>query len=205
MKQPAFYIDITACTGCKTCAVACMDGHDTPPKIMWRRVVEYAGGTWVEQPDGTYSQNVFAYYISVACNHCENPVCVQVCPTTAMHKDEQGIVWVDHDKCVGCRYCEWNCPYSSPQYDKSLGKMTKCDFCRDRLAVGLNPLCVDACPMRAIHFGEYEELKKKFGDVMHIAPLPEQSLTGPCLVLTPPHNAQPLGSSIGKISNPEEM
>lgn len=198
-------MDLTACTGCKTCMVACIDGHGSPPGVMWRRVVEYAGGDWVELPGNTHSQNVFAYYASIACNHCEDPVCVQVCPTTAMHKDEQGIIRVDHDKCVGCRYCEWNCPYSAPQFDKSLGKMTKCHFCHDRLAAGLNPLCVDACPMRVIHFGEYEDLKKRFGDAAHIAPLPEQNLTRPRLVLTPPHNAQPVGSTMGGISNPEEM
>lgn len=205
MKQPAFYLDITACSGCKTCMIACIDGHDSPLGVMWRRVVEYTGGSWSEQPGGTFSQNIFSYYASISCNHCEDPICTKVCPTTAMHKDEQGIVWVDHDKCVGCRYCEWNCPYSAPQYDKALGKMTKCDFCRDRLAVGLNPLCVEACPMRVIHFGEYEDLKKQFGDAAHIAPLPEPNLTRPCLVLTPPHNAQPVGSTLGSISNPEEM
>lgn len=205
MKQPAFYIDMTACTGCKTCMVACIDGHDLPQSVMWRRVAEYTGGKWVRRANGTYDQNVFSYYTSVSCNHCQNPVCVKVCPTTAMHKDEQGIVSVDPDKCVGCRYCEWNCPYSAPQYDKQMGRMTKCDFCKDRLAAGLKPLCVEACPMRAIHFGEYEDLKKQFGDAVHVAPLPEQSVTSPCLVITPPHNAQPVGSNMGSIRNPEEM
>jgi anaerobic dimethyl sulfoxide reductase subunit B (iron-sulfur subunit) len=205
VKQPAFYIDATACTGCKTCMVACIDGHDLPLGVLWRRVAEYAGGSWTEQPGGAYAQNVFAYYLSISCNHCEDPVCVKACPTTAMHKDEQGIVWVDHDKCVGCRYCEWNCPYSAPQYNPEIGKMTKCDCCRDRLAVGLQPLCVEACPMRVIYFGEYEDLKKQFGDAAHVAPLPAPALTRPCLVLRPPHNAQPVGSAEGGISNPEEM
>lgn len=185
--------------------IACIDGHDTPIGVMWRRVAEYTGGDWVQRPDNTYSQNVFSYYTSISCNHCVDPVCVKVCPTTAMHKDEQGIVWVDHGKCVGCRYCEWNCPYSSPQFDKKLGQMTKCDFCRDRLAVGLNPLCVDSCPMRVIHFGEYEEMKSLYGDAVHVAPLPDQRLTRPCLVITPPRNAQPIGSAMGEIRNPEEM
>lgn len=195
---------MTACTGCKTW-VACIDGHDLPQCVMWRRVAEYTGGKWVRRANGTFDQNVFSYYTSVSCNHCQNPVCVKVCPTTAMHKDEQGIVSVDPDKCVGCRYCEWNCPYSAPQYDKQAGRMTKCDFCKDRLAAGLKPLCVEACPMRAIHFGEYEDLKKQFGDAVHVAPLPEQSVTSPCLVITPPHNAQPVGSNMGSIRNPEEM
>lgn len=185
--------------------VACIDGHDLPVGVMWRRVVEYTGGEWTELPDRTYAQNVFSYYMSISCNHCEDPICVKNCPTTAMHKDEQGIVSVDHDKCVGCRYCEWSCPYSSPQYNKEIGKMTKCDFCVDRLADGRKPLCVEACPMRALHFGEYEELKAKFGNTPHIAPLPQRELTAPCLVLTPPFNAQPIGSAQGKISNPEEV
>lgn len=205
MKRPAFYVDMTACTGCKTCMMACMDGHDLPLGVMWRRVAEYTGGSWVERPGNTYSQNVFAYYLSISCNHCENPVCVHSCPTTAMRKDAQGIVYVDHEKCVGCRYCEWNCPYSAPQYNEEIGKMTKCDFCKDRLAEGKNPLCVDACPMRALEFGEYEELRAKYGNAVHVAPLPAEGVTSPYLVLTPPHNAQPVGSKLGSISNPEEM
>ena len=83
--------------------------------------------------------------------------------------------------------------------------MTKCDFCEDRLEAGLNPLCVDACPMRALHFGEYEELKSRFGNAGHVAPLPDPALTLPCLVVKPPRNAQPIGSQLGKIVNPEEM
>ncbi|MDR2504309.1 MAG: dimethylsulfoxide reductase subunit B [Deltaproteobacteria bacterium] len=205
MKQPAFYLDMTACSGCKTCMVACIDGNDLPLGVMWRRVAEYTGGGWVKQPGSTYSQDVFSYYASISCNHCADPICVKNCPTTAMHKNAQGIVLVDHNKCVGCGYCRWSCPYSAPQLNKALGKMTKCDFCAKRLDAGLKPLCVQACPMRAIHFGEYEELKQRFGNAPHVAPLPEEALTGPCLVLTPPRNARPVGSRQGKISNPEEI
>ena len=196
---------MTACSGCKTCMVACIDGNDLPLGVMWRRVAEYTGGGWVRQANNTYSQDVFSYYASISCNHCADPICVKNCPTTAMHKNAQGIVLVDHDKCVGCGYCRWSCPYSAPQLNKALGKMTKCDFCKNRLDAGLNPLCVQACPMRAIHFGEYEELKQRFGNPPHVAPLPEEGLTSPCLVLTPPRNARPVGSRQGKLSNPEEV
>lgn len=205
MKQPAFFVDLTACSGCKTCMVACMDGHSLPENVLWRRVAEYCGGDWSPQPLDCHSQNVFAYYVSVSCNHCRQPVCVEVCPTGAMSKNSDGIVWVNHDLCVGCRYCEWNCPYSAPRYNAEIGKMTKCDFCQDRLAAGLNPLCVEACPMRAIEFGEFEDLQKKYGPLTHIAPLPDPALTGPCLFLRPPKNAQPVGSPYGRIRNPEEM
>ncbi len=204
-KQPAFYFDMTACSGCKTCMVACMDGHDLPVSTLWRRVAEYAGGSWSRQPGNTFGQNVFSYYLSISCNHCLNPVCVQACPTTAMNKNAQGIVSVDHNKCVGCRYCEMNCPYSAPQFNAALGKMTKCDFCFSRLQKDEAPLCVASCPMRALKFGEYEDLKKQYGDADHAAPLPDPAIAKPCLVLTPCRSAKPIGSRDGMLSNPEEM
>lgn len=204
-KQPAFYFDGTSCSGCKTCMVACMDGYDLPVSVVWRRVAEYTGGEWTEQANGVYSQNVFSYYLSVSCNHCQNPVCVQACPTTAMNRNAHGIVSVDQSKCVGCRYCEMNCPYSAPQFNSSMGKMSKCNFCYERLLKGEIPLCVASCPMRALKFGEYEELKRQYGNAAHIAPLPDPAIARPCLVLTLPKNAKPIGSREGKISNPEEM
>lgn len=203
--QPAFYFDASRCSGCKTCMIACADGNNLPDSVLWRRVAEYAGGEWVEREKGIYSQNVFSYYTSISCNHCEEPVCVRACPTTAMNKNAQGIVSVDLNKCVGCRYCEMNCPYSAPQYNAGTGKMSKCDFCYERLLKGEIPLCVAACPMRALKFGEYEELRKQHGDAAHVAPLPDQAITKPCLVLTPSRNSRPIGSRSGKINNPEEM
>ncbi len=205
LKRPAFHVNMSACTGCKTCMIACIDKHDLPPGVLWRRVTEYCGGDWLRQADGTYTQSVFAYYLSIACNHCENPICVRSCPTTAMHKDAHGIVSVDHEKCVGCRYCEWACPYSAPQYDADLGKMTKCDFCRDNLEEGRPPACVAACPNRALEFGEYEDLAARYGASQVIAPLPDATITQPNLVITPGRNAKPAGSHAGKIRNPEEV
>ena len=95
LKHPAFHIDVATCTGCKTCMIACKDKNDLADGVRWRRVSEYAGGGWVRRADNTLTQDVFAYYVSVACNHCDEPICVSVCPTTAMHKDESGIVLVD--------------------------------------------------------------------------------------------------------------
>lgn len=204
-KRPAFHLDGSLCTGCKTCMVACMDKHDLPMGVLWRRVTEYAGGDWVRRADGAYTQNVFAYYLSISCNHCQNPICIRSCPTTAMHKDEYGIVSVDPDKCVGCRYCEWACPYSAPQYDADRGKMTKCDFCTDYLQQGKPPACVAACPNRALDFGEYEDMVAKYGNAQVIAPLPDPAITQPNLIVTPGRHAQPAGSHAGKIRNPEEV
>ena len=132
-KRPAFYLDTQICTGCKTCMVACKDKNNLDLGVRWRRVVEYTGGEWLSMPDGTYAQDVFSYYISVSCNHCSEPICVEACPTTAMNQDKNGIVSIDPAKCMGCGYCEWACPYSAPQYQAGSGQMSKCDFCRDEL------------------------------------------------------------------------
>ena len=204
IQQPAFYFNAELCTGCKACVIACKDKHNLDKGVLWRRVIEYAGGEWVPTGD-TFEQNVFAYYLSLSCNHCENAVCAAGCPTKAMHKDENGIVSVDQTKCVGCHYCEWNCPYSAPQFDAKQGKMTKCDFCRDNLQAGLAPACVAACPCRALDFGTYEELVARYGSHAPIAPLPNPSITTPHLVCAPHRNAKPLGSTSGSISNPEEV
>lgn len=146
IKNPAFYFNSELCTGCKACMIACIDKHNLNKGVLWRRVLEYSGGEWLPVGDA-YEQNVFAYYVSLSCNHCENPVCAEACPTQAMHKDENGIVSVDPDRCVGCRYCEWNCPYGAPQFDPERKKMTKCDFCRDYLEQGPAPVLRRGLPL----------------------------------------------------------
>jgi anaerobic dimethyl sulfoxide reductase subunit B (iron-sulfur subunit) len=206
LKRPAFYLDTQICTGCKTCMVACKDKNDLEPGVRWRRVFEYSGGEWLCEPDGTFRQDVFAYYISVSCNHCAEPICVEVCPTTAMTQDENGIVTVDQTRCMGCRYCEWACPYGAPQYQRDRGVMTKCDFCRDELSVGGIPACVAACPTRALNFGEFDELKRDLSlDVQKaMAPLPDHGLTEPCAFFKSHRKNRPFGSTAGHIANPEE-
>lgn len=199
-----FYFDQSVCTGCKACQIACKDKHDLPIGVKWRRVVEYTGGSWQEDGD-TMVPNVFTYYTSIACNHCEDPICVKVCPTTAMHKREDGTVAVDPDKCVGCRYCEWACPYSAPQYNPELGHMTKCDLCADYRSEGRNPACVEACPSRALDWGPIDELRERYGDVDAVEPLPDPSITRPHLVITPHRDAQPTGTGTGAIANPDEI
>ncbi len=207
-KQLAFYFNSSVCTGCKTCQIACKDRSDLPVGVNWRRVHQYEGGNWIPTPNNPKlmtPNNVFVYSLSIACNHCEDALCVQVCPTGAMHKGEDGVVLIDPDKCIGCRYCEWACPYGAPQYDESIGKMTKCDFCQDLVAEGKNPVCVDACPMRALEFGELDELRAKYGDVNAIEPLPASNITEPSLVITPHKDAQFSGEGTGRILDLEEV
>jgi anaerobic dimethyl sulfoxide reductase subunit B (iron-sulfur subunit) len=205
-KRPAFYLDTQICTGCKTCMVACKDKNDLGPGVRWRRVVEYSGGEWRSEPDGTFRQDVFAYYMSVSCNHCDEPICVEVCPTKAMNQDEDGIVTVDQTRCMGCRYCEWACPYGAPQYRGDRGVMSKCDFCRDELQAGGIPACVAACPTRALSFGEFDELKRNpsLGSQETMAPLPDHGLTEPRALFKPHRRSRPTGSTAGRIANREE-
>ena len=204
-KKPAFFLDAQICTGCKTCMIACKDKNGLSMGVRWRRVVEFAGGDWVRLANGTFSQNVFAYYISVSCNHCRVPICVQSCPSTAMNQDDHGIVSVDIQKCLGCRYCEWACPYSAPQFDADLGQMTKCDFCREELESGGVPSCVAGCPTRALQFGEYEELAARHGPSLSMAPMPPPALTEPTFILTPHRDAKPEQTRTGTLCNPEEV
>ncbi|MDZ7844401.1 MAG: DMSO/selenate family reductase complex B subunit [Anaerolineales bacterium] len=208
VKQYAFYFDASACIGCKTCQIACKDKKNNTPGVNFRRVVEYGDGGWVPHPvhkELLMPSNFFAYYVSSACMHCEEPICVEVCPTGAMHKREDGVVLVDESKCVGCRLCEQACPYGAPQFNEESGVMTKCDLCIDFLEAGLQPACVASCPQRALDIGELEELKKKYGDVNAIEPLPDGQYTKPAIVITPHPDSQKSGEGTGKILNPMEV
>ncbi|WP_080844124.1 DMSO/selenate family reductase complex B subunit [Cytobacillus gottheilii] len=185
-QQLGFYINQARCVGCKACVVACKDKNDNPVGINFRRVYSFESGSFTDHNDGTYDQNVQAYYLSVSCNHCDDPACVKGCPTTAMYKrEEDGVVVVDHEKCVGCQYCSWNCPYGAPQYNAELGKMTKCNLCIDLLEKGERPACEAACIYRAIEVGPIEELRKKYGEVSELKDLPKASMTNPNIVISP--------------------
>ncbi|MBK8021222.1 MAG: dimethylsulfoxide reductase subunit B [Chloroflexi bacterium] len=206
-KQLAFHINTSACTGCKACAIACKDKNNLPVGIRWRRVYNYGGGGWVadaEHKDLMIPNRVFAYSVSFACGHCTEPECVKICPTGAMTKNENGIVTVNSDLCIGCRYCEWACPYDAPQFNEATGVMSKCNMCEDLLAEGQNPACVDACPMRAIEVGELEELQAKYGTLDAVEPMPAAGFTKPAVVVTPHRDAEMVGMGTGRILNLSE-
>jgi anaerobic dimethyl sulfoxide reductase subunit B (iron-sulfur subunit) len=198
-KQLAFHMDTTACGNCKACQIACKDKNNLPVGVLWRHVWQYGGGSWVSDGDQMVPNNVFNYGVSVACMHCENPPCMSVCPAGAISKRADGVVLINQDACIGCRYCEWACPYGAPQYRADKGVMSKCTFCEDLLAKGENPACVDACPMRAIEYGELSELRAKYGSLAAVEPLPVASITSPALVITPHRHAQMSGKGTGQI------
>jgi anaerobic dimethyl sulfoxide reductase subunit B (iron-sulfur subunit) len=200
-KQLGFYFDAAACNGCKVCIVACSDKNDTPVGVNFRRVLHYSGGGWSPHPTqaGLMTQDVYAYTVSSACNHCKDPVCLEVCPSGAIFKrEEDGLVLIDQDTCLGCRLCE-TCPYDAPQFNENLGVMTMCDGCHDLLDLGEDPACVAGCPQRALQFGDIDELRAEHGDVKGIEPLPDPAITGPSLVVTPHRHAQPVGEGTGEV------
>lgn len=168
------------CTGCKACQIACKDDNRLPVGVTWRRVYESSGGALPPEPVGLAAMDVFTYYTSMSCNHCTDPICVSVCPSTAMHKGEAGLVLVDPDVCIGCGYCAMACPYEAPQFRSDLGIMSKCDGCLDRVEQGLSPACVAACPTRALGFEFRDEPAPP---PPRIEPLPDPGLTRPNLVL----------------------
>lgn len=172
-----FYVDLSRCIGCKTCQVACKDRHNLQqagPRT--RRVETFECGTYPE---------VGMYHVTLSCNHCENPACVAGCPTGAMFKSDDGAVLHNDDQCVVCRNCMLVCPYGAPQYDEFENMIVKCDTCKSLRDAGHNPVCVDACPMRAIEFGDMDELRAKYGDALQEMPvLPTADTTQPNVLIT---------------------
>lgn len=205
MEQYGFYFDAERCTGCKTCELACKDYKDLGTDVNFRRIYEYTGGSWVQDNNGCWNQDVFAYYTSISCNHCDDPACTKVCPTGAMHKNADGFVIVNEETCIGCRYCSMACPYDAPQYSQSKGHMTKCDGCYSRVKEGQKPICVESCPLRALDFAPISELRAKYGDQASIAPLPSADLTKPNLVIKANKHARPSGDTTGFLANPREV
>ncbi len=149
-KQHGFYLNADNCIGCHACEAACSEKNDNPAHIAFRSVGFVEGGTY---PD--YQR----INISMACNHCDDPVCLKGCPTRAYTKfAEYGAVLQDPDICFGCGYCTWVCPYNAPQLDPVKGQVSKCNMCVDRLEVGLKPSCVSACLGNALDFGVIENV-----------------------------------------------
>ena len=148
--QKGFYLDLTRCTSCYACVVACKAHHSNHESWIYRRRV-------FTLEVGTYP-NVLVANVSLSCLHCGTPACREVCPTRAIFKrKEDGIVIVKQNFCIGCRMCFVACPFGIPEFGVD-GKMQKCNFCLDRLERGLNPACVNACPAKALHAGRMDEL-----------------------------------------------
>ena len=147
-KQHGFYFNADNCIACHACESACSEKNQLPAHLAFRSVGYLEGGSY----PATRRLN-----ISMACNHCDNPVCLKGCPTRAYTKfAEYGAVLQDPDICFGCGYCTWVCPYNAPQLDPEAGHVSKCNMCIDRLEAGLKPACAAACLGGALDFGLIE-------------------------------------------------
>lgn len=171
-KQHAFHFTADNCIGCHACEAACSEKNDLPPHLSFRSVGYVEGGTF---------PNFTRMNISMACNHCDNPVCLKGCPTRAYTKHpEYGAVIQDPDICFGCGYCTWVCPYNAPQLDPVNGQVEKCNMCVDRLEVGLKPACVSACVGNALNFGVVENMSENREQIeTQIPGFPDPSITNP--------------------------
>ena len=171
MTRWGMVIDLARCIGCNACTVACKIEHGTPDDVYYTRVYTEEVGTY---PD------VKTTYVPALCRHCTDAPCVTVCPTGASHQRDDGVVLIDHDKCIGCRYCMMACPFNERFYLRkgslnggyhgertdfenakwdlfTEGTVLKCTFCAHRVDEGLEPACVVTCPTDARVFGDFDD------------------------------------------------
>jgi Fe-S-cluster-containing dehydrogenase component len=179
--QFGYALNLSICNGCRKCAEACHveNNHDRKSNNSYIRVFEMTNGS-LDFEHGTphYQNDTPAenkYYMPVQCQQCDNPPCVDVCPVQATWKERDGIVVVDYNWCIGCRYCEAACPYHARRFNwqapeippdevnpnqgylsnriRPKGVVEKCTFCLHRTRVGRLPACLEACPTGARVFG----------------------------------------------------
>jgi len=142
--REGFIFNHNKCVSCKACSAAC--------------ILENG---WAISPRNIYTYNSEAesslhlINLALACNHCESAVCMVGCPSSAYKRDPvTGAIILDEIKCIGCRYCQWNCPYDAPKYDHEKKTITKCNLCYNGLKTGRQPACSSACPTGALRFGQ---------------------------------------------------
>ncbi|MGE5362253.1 MAG: 4Fe-4S dicluster domain-containing protein [Bacteroidales bacterium] len=164
-------VDPARCIGCTRCMEACKAENDVPAEGGYCRtwVERYTtttdGETLVEaldeqrrtKPPVDEKKILRTYFVPKLCNHCANPPCVQVCPVGATFSTKDGVVLVDKDYCIGCRYCIQACPYGARYLDPRTYTADKCTFCYHRVTKGLAPACVEVCPTGARVFGELRD------------------------------------------------
>jgi Fe-S-cluster-containing dehydrogenase component/DMSO reductase anchor subunit len=170
-----FSFDQARCTGCQACMLACTIENGLAYDDSWRTVYTFNERHLTDLP---------VSHLSLACNHCERPACLTACPANAYSKDAvSGFVLLDKNRCIGCRYCTWACPYGAPAFDRKTGVVAKCTFCEERQAQGLVPACVEACPTGALGIADRPESRS-------FAPVPGFPATdlGPAISFEPAAN-----------------
>ena len=164
-------IDVEKCIGCGRCAAACKKENNVPREPFFfrtwieRYAIQEDGEVTVDSPNGGMAGfpplsgeggTLRTFFVPKLCNHCTNAPCVQVCPVGATFTTDDGVVLVDKDYCIGCRYCIQACPYGARFLHPVTRTAEKCTFCYHRVVRGLRPACVEVCPTGARVFGEVE-------------------------------------------------
>jgi Fe-S-cluster-containing dehydrogenase component len=177
----AMGVQIEKCIGCGKCVEACKIENDVPMEPYYYRtwveryIIFADGEVSVDSPNGgmegfppveTDKEILRTFFVPKLCNHCENPPCVQVCPVGATFKTQDGVVLVDDDYCIGCRYCIQACPYGARFLDPRTHTAGKCTFCYHRITEGLLPACVEICPTQARIFGELGKMSTPLNRMM---------------------------------------
>jgi len=145
MKRNILLVESSRCIGCFGCEAACKMEHDLPGEPRPIRVIQVG-------PVGEGEELIMSFQPTTCC-HCDRPACVAACPSGAMQKREDGIVFSDLTLCIGCQTCAVACPFGVPQLNPATGKIAKCDGCRERVDQGQWPACVLKCPTDTLIFG----------------------------------------------------
>ncbi len=143
-----FLVDLDLCMGCKACEVSCKV-ENSVPLSSWRLRVKYV--------DQGLFPNTSRTFTPLRCNHCESAPCERICPVSALHYLDNGIVNIDSSRCIGCAGCIMACPYGAIYMDPESNTADKCTYCAHRIEGGLMPACVVACPVEANIFGDLED------------------------------------------------
>lgn len=165
-EQVALLIDVSKCMGCRGCQVACKQWNELPGEKTkfigsYQNPPNLSAKTWtliqyIEPED--FVENPRWLFRKQQCFHCTDSACAQVCPTGAIRKMDNGIVYINQDLCTGCKACVETCPFHVPHPDHDRGTARKCWLCRDRVENGLKPACATACPTGAVSFGSRTEM-----------------------------------------------
>ncbi|MDQ6891290.1 MAG: formate dehydrogenase subunit beta [Acidobacteriota bacterium] len=160
------YIDTTTCIGCKACEVACQEWNDlgvleTAQTGTYQTLPTLHAQYWnlIRFNERDFDGGIAWLMRKDQCMHCDDPGCLAACPAPgAIVQYSNGIVDVNPDQCIGCKYCETGCPFDVPRFSATTGKMAKCTLCVDRVSVGLEPACIKACPTGCLHFGTKDDM-----------------------------------------------
>ncbi|UCC85909.1 MAG: 4Fe-4S dicluster domain-containing protein [Anaerolineales bacterium] len=155
-------IDLTRCTGCNSCALACKESNNLPGGDVPPGTLDTDTYTFVDTREViTAAGRAETRYVKRQCMHCLNPSCASACPVGAMHNSGEGPVIYRSNRCIGCRYCQIACPFGIPRFEWRDGispAISKCLLCYDRLQANQVPACAEACPSGALRFGRREDL-----------------------------------------------